>query len=146
MSFSIIDIIFAALAVFILTYSFYKGFVKRISWALSSVCAFAVSFIVINYFGEYISFIKKYNRLLVFAVIFLLSLIIFNFFFKKISKSLKDKAILGTADRLLGLLVGILQTAVIIVILSFAVFTLFKDYAKDSLIINFVISIFNLKG
>lgn len=146
MSYTIIDIVFAAFTVFILTYSFFMGFIKRMSWALSNICAFVFSYVCVHYFGEYLKFAEKLNDFILFVIIFLISFVLFKLMFKKLSKSLKDKAILGTADRLLGLLVGVLQAAVIILISSFVILTFFKDVAKDSIVINFVSDILKLKG
>lgn len=146
MSYNIIDIVLVAIAVFLLTYSFFKGFVKRMSWSFATVGSLVISTFAGKYVNNYLKFTENSKKIIVFVILFVIILILLKIILNLISKSLKDKAVLGTADKLLGLAVGILQSGAIIALISVVAFYVFKDYSSDSIIVGFVANILNLKG
>ncbi len=146
MSYNIIDIILVAITVFILTYSFFKGFIKRMSWSFATVGAFIVSCISAKYVNEYFNFTDSSNKIIVFVGLLVILLIVFKIILNLISKKLKDRAVLGTADRILGLAIGILQSAAIVFIVSILAFYLLNKYTADSIIVNSIAELLNLKG
>ena len=146
MSYNIIDIILVAITVFILTYSFFKGFIKRMSWSFATVSAFIVSCISAKYVNEYFNFTDSSNKIIVFVGLLVILLIVFKIILNLISKKLKDRAVLGTADRILGLAIGILQSAAIVFIVSILAFYLLNKYTADSIIVNSIAELLNLKG
>ena len=146
MSYNIIDITLVALTVFILTFSFFRGFVKRMSWSFATIGSLIISCISAKYVNEYFKFTDNTNKIIVFVILLVVILIILKILLNFISKKLKDKAVLGTADRLLGLAIGILQSGAIVVIVSIFAFYVFNNYSSDSIIVNTVADLLKLKG
>lgn len=146
MSYNIIDIILVAITVFILTYSFFKGFIKRMSWSLATAGSLVLSAIACKYLINYLKFAQNSTNVVLFAVTFVVLLILLKIILNFISKKLKDKAILGTLDKLLGLAVGILQSGAILALAGILAFYLLKDYSADSIIVKTIANFLNLKG
>lgn len=146
MNYNIIDIVLVALTVFLLTYSFFKGFIKRMSWSLATVGAFIISCISSKYVNDYFMFTDTSNKVIVFIILLVLLIIILKILLNFISKKLKDKAVLGTVDRLMGLIIGALQSGAIVFIISILAFYLFNNYSSNSIIVNAVADLLKLKG
>ena len=146
MNYNIIDIVLVALTVFLLTYSFFKGFIKRMSWSLATVGAFIISCICSKYVNDYFKFSDTSNKVIVFIILIVLLIIILKILLNFISKKLKDKAVLGTVDRLMGLIIGALQSGAIVFIISILAFYLFNNYSSNSIIVNAVADLLKLKG
>ena len=146
MSYNIIDIVLVATTVFILTYSFFKGFIKRMSWSLATVGSLIISSIFSKYANDYFKFTDTTNKIIVFIVLLVVSFILLKLLLNIVSKKLKDRPLLGTADRLLGLAIGALQSGAIVFIASILAFYLLNKYSADSIIVNAIVDLLKLKG
>lgn len=146
MSYNIIDIVLVAITVFILTYSFFKGFIKRMSWSFATIGSLIISSISAKYVNDYFKFTDKTNKIIVFILLLLAVFILLKILLNLLSKKLKDKAVLGTADRILGLAIGVLQSGAIVIIMSILAFYLLNKYSADSIIVNTVAQFLKLKG
>ena len=146
MSYNIIDIILVAITVFILTYSFFRGFIKRMSWSLATVGSLIISCICSKYVNDYLKFTDSSNKIIAFVILLVVCLIVLKLLLNIFSKKIKDKVIIGTVDRLLGLVFGAFQSAAIVIIVSILAYYLLNKYSSNSIIVNTIVNLLKLKG
>lgn len=144
MSFNSVDIAFAVITAVILVYSYFTGFIKRMSGAFSLAGAVVAAYFAYKPVCVYLKFTKTLNMALVFFALFIVFFIVIRIILHKVSDSVSDTAVIGTANRLLGLAVGILQCAGIILISSLVIFLISEEFALQSKVIEFLAKLFNL--
>lgn len=146
MSFQIIDYIFIGIIIAFSVFSFFSGFVKRMNSTIAAVCALIVAYLtyqpVYQKAQEFFSFNEKSYRFLLFALICVLVFIVLRVFLQFLNRKINDLLITGTLNRILGLLVGLLQSGIIVTITSFLIYFVSRSYAMQSVIIRFIIQQF----
>ena len=142
MSFHILDIIFAIIALIICVYSLIQGFIKRISGAIATVAGFLVSYFSYQQVYNYLKLTENLYKYVIFITIFIVCFIVIKLILKKFSNSISDTAFIGTLNRLLALLLGILESGVIICLISIISLLINKEFALQSLVVQFLNKLF----
>ena len=136
MSFHYLDYIFMAIVIVISIHSFKCGFLKRKSTFLSCLIAFAATCCVIHFVPDSLSIFREDYKILSFALIFAVLWILIKLLLHLFSKSISKTIILGTADKLLGLLVGLLQSLMLVFAIGCVLYFFAKDFAMHSVLIR----------
>ncbi len=143
MNFQIIDFILCGIFLAICVYSTARGFLKRFRALISTVLAFTAMYFGIPYLFQYIKFTNSLYYAVVIFFAFVLLCTVFRFAVNGIARKAADTVLMGAADKLLGLITGIVEGIIIILILAFILYLYNKDVAKQSFIINNISGLFS---
>ena len=97
----------------------------------------------IPYLFQYIKFTNSLYYAVVIFFAFVLLCTVFRFAVNGIARKAAGTVLMGAADKLLGLITGIVEGIIIILILAFILYLYNKDVAKQSFIINNISGLFS---
>ena len=143
MRLNVIDIIFIVLSILICIFSFSRGFLKRIRSVIAGLVAGIAAYFVFQYLKQF-KFTKNYYIGIILLIVFIIIFILIKWLVSTLSKDVKEMPVIGAADRMLGLLTGIVQAGVIIIISSLIINTFSKEYAASSFIVSHIVHFFNI--
>ena len=138
MTMNVTDIIFIVIGILICIYSFHQGFLKRIRSFIAAAVAGIADYFVFQYLKQF-KFTKNYYIGIILLICFIILFLVVKWIISTIAKDVKETPIIGTADRLFGLLIGIIQSAILIVIVSLIIYTVSKEYALSSVVISYIV-------
>ncbi|MBR0414395.1 MAG: CvpA family protein [Clostridia bacterium] len=138
MSFNYVDYAFFAIFILFSIYSLRRGFMKRTAGFAACVASFILTMVAMRYLPAQIPFIAE-HKAVAYAVLFVLLWVVLKFLLHRIFSKFTDNLILGTADKILGLAVGLLQAAIIIFVISYIIYFFNERFALQSVVIQQII-------
>jgi len=140
MSFNYVDYAFFAIFILFSIYSLKRGFMKRTAGFAACAASFILTMVAMRYLPAYVPLIAE-HKAVAYAVIFLLLWVVLKLLLYRICSKLSDTLILGTADKILGLAVGLLQSAIIVFVISYIIYFFNEKFALQSVVIQQIIHI-----
>ena len=141
-----LDVTFLVIILGFSLYSLLTGFLKRVSGTIAALSALVVAYFgykpVFELLKTYLSIHTRPFKYLVFALIFIVIFIIVRLLLRKLSDSINDTVIAGSINRLLGFILGLFQSGLIVLIVSFIIYFISDTFAKQSVIISYLITLF----
>ena len=137
---STIDIVIAGVCLLICIVSLWLGFIKKISGTLSFITAIILSYCFYETIFDYLGFRESILRYLVFFFVFVVAYILLRVFLKLFSKAIDKLKIIGKINHLLGLLIGLIESAVLLLVSSHLLWHIHQELAKQSQIMQYIIN------
>ena len=138
----IIDILLIAFSALFLIFSYKNGFLKRCNSFFSLILSITACYFIYSYLNRF-HFKNNLNKIFILFIIFIILYIILKIIINLIAKNISQLPIIGKTDKLLGIIIGLLQIALFTVFISFLINSFSKQLASQSKIVHFISQLFN---
>ena len=144
MSFSHLDYVIIAFTGLVCVFSFFTGFLKRLSGAVAVAGACVITHFTSGILQNELLFSHEPFTHFIPVLEFILLFIIIKLIVKKISKGISDVPLAGTTDKTVGFLLGLCMSVAFV--FAFSVFLQYikPDTVQQSLIMSAIIKFFHL--